>query len=119
MSDWAGYLAERPIGVFATVGKDGWPHAVPVALVVFDGAPAIWCRSDSVKARNASREGRAALVAYKGNTFASIRGRVTLISRGDPRYEQITRAHIEKYGPDAMNNDLVIRVEPDRVSFRA
>jgi general stress protein 26 len=118
--EWASFLAERPIGVFATVGRDGMPHAVPVALVVCDGKPQIWCRSDSVKARNAEREGRAALTAYKGNSFVSVRGAVTLIHAEDARYEEITRAHSEKYsGREQPDNDLVIEVSPDRISFRA
>jgi nitroimidazol reductase NimA-like FMN-containing flavoprotein (pyridoxamine 5'-phosphate oxidase superfamily) len=116
--DWTTYLAERPIGVFATVGRDGMPHAVPVALVVCDGRPAIWCRADSVKVRNAKREGRAALTAYKGNTFVSIRGAVTFIRPGERRYEEITRAHSAKYPGDQPDNDLVIEVSPDRISFR-
>jgi general stress protein 26 len=116
--DWTAFLAERPIGVFATVGRDGMPHAVPVALVVCDGKPAIWCRSDSVKARNATREGRAALTAYKGNSFVSVRGAVTLIRSGDPRYDEITQAHAKKYPGDQPDNDLVIEVSPDRISFR-
>lgn len=116
--DWAAFLAERPIGVFATVGPDGMPHAVPVAVVVCDGKPAVWCRSDSVKARNATREGRAALTAYKGNSFVSVRGAVILIRKDDPRYEEIIRAHREKYPGDQPDNDLAIEVSPDRVSFR-
>ncbi|MBI4729354.1 MAG: pyridoxamine 5'-phosphate oxidase family protein [Acidobacteria bacterium] len=114
---WREFLGERPIGVLATVGADGTPHAVPVELIVRDGRAYVWCRSDSVKARNAARAGRAALTAYKGAAGVLVRGPVRLIRDGETGYAEIAGSFLEKYHRDEMyGNDLVIEIAPERVS---
>lgn len=117
MSDWAEFLAERPIAVLATVGPDGSPHATPVEVVVRDGKVHVWCHASSRKARNAAREGRAALTAYKGHPGVLVRGPVRLIPKGEPGYDEITREFLRKYDrEETYGNDLVIEITPERVS---
>lgn len=114
---WDEFLSERPLGVFATVGAEGMPHAVPVEVVVRDGRAYVWCRSSSRKARNAAREGRAALVAYKQNDGVLLRGRVRLIAEGEDGYEGITGAFLKKYErAETYGNDLLIELSPHRIT---
>jgi nitroimidazol reductase NimA-like FMN-containing flavoprotein (pyridoxamine 5'-phosphate oxidase superfamily) len=117
VSDWQAFLAERPIGVIATVSADGTPHAVPVEVVVSDGLVYCWCKARSLKARNAARAGRAALVAYKGNSFALVRGSARVLHEGDARYEPVARAFLTKYRrEETYGNDTLIEITPERIS---
>jgi hypothetical protein len=114
---WESFLAERPIAVLATVGSDGAPHAAPVEVLVRDGRPHVWCRRTSRKARNAAREGRAAITAYKGHAGVLVRGRVRLIGIGDAGYDDLARGFLDKYKrEESYGNDLIIEISPDRVS---
>lgn len=117
MTDWQAFLAERPIGVIATVSPDETPHAVPVEVVVDGDHVYCWCKATSLKARNAARAGRAALVAYKGNAFVLVRGRARLLHDGDERYEPVTRAFLTKYRrEETYGNDTLIEIASERVS---
>jgi len=76
-----------------------------------------WCGSDSVKARNVERSGRAALVAYKGERFALVRGPARLVRAGEPEYDEITQAFLAKYGrEETYGNDVLVEITPARVS---
>jgi F420H(2)-dependent biliverdin reductase len=113
IDDWAGFLGERPIAVLATAGPDGYAHAVAVEVILRDSNVYVWCESYSVKARNALREGRATLTAYKSNEGVMVRGRVRAIPAGDPEYGAATAAFIAKYpGWNHDSNDLVIEITP-------
>jgi PPOX class probable F420-dependent enzyme len=115
--NWEDFLNERPIGVVATVGADGMPHAVPVEVVARDGVVYSWCRSDSVKARNVARTPRAALTAYKGHAFVSVRGRARLIPQGEPGYDDVARAFLDKYErEETYGNDTLIAISADKVA---
>jgi predicted pyridoxine 5'-phosphate oxidase superfamily flavin-nucleotide-binding protein len=113
---WQEFLAERPIAVIATAGSDGTPHAVPVEVLVRDATVWVWCESVSVKARNAAREGRAALVAYKGSDGVLVRGPVRILHDGDDGYAEIVKGFLEKYPREPHPNDTLIGITPTRVS---
>ena len=114
---WEEFVAERPLGVIATVGAEGMPHAVPVEVVVRDGRVYVWCKGSSRKVRNAARDGRAALVAYKGNDGVLVRGRARLLTAGDAGYDAITGAFLKKYERDeTYGNDTLIEITPHRVT---
>jgi hypothetical protein len=115
--DWAAFLAERPIAVLATIGRDGDVHAVAVEVVVHEGTPHVWCESWSVKARNAQRNGRATIMAYKGQVGAMVRGAVTPIRAEDPSYDEITTMFLRKYDrEEEYGNDLVLAIAPDHIT---
>ena len=115
--DWAAFLAERPLGVLATVAADGTPHAVPVEVLVHDGKVYAWCGGDSVKVANVRRSGRAALLAYKGLAAAQVRGPARLLTAEDPSYGPITRGFLEKYKrEETFGNDTLVEITPERVS---
>ena len=111
------FIADRPLGVLATVGKDGTPHVVPIEVLVRDAKVYCWCEGDSVKARNAKRTGRAAIMAYKGNSGALVRGPARLLTAADPPYEAIARGFLDKYQREEIfGNDTLIEVTPERVA---
>lgn len=115
--DWRAFLGERPIAVLATIGEDGDVHAVAVEVVVHEAKPHVWCESWSVKARNAQRRGRATIMAYKGQLGVMVRGAVRAVHREDEAYEGITRLFLTKYDrEEEYGNDLVLAIEPERVT---
>lgn len=116
---WQEFLAERPIAIIATVGADGGPHAVPVEVLVRDETVWVWCEASSIKARNAVREGRAALVAYKGSDGVLVRGPVRILHAGDDGYDEIVAGFLQKYPREPHANDTLIGIAPDRVSVMA
>ena len=117
--DWQTFMAERPLGVLATLGEDGTPHAVPVEVVVHDGKVYAWSQGTSMKVRNVARTGRAAMVAYKGHDFALVRGPARLLRSVDDDYEQITRAFLTKYNrEESYGNDVLVEVSPELVSAK-
>ena len=90
---------------------------MPVEVVIDGGRVYVWCHATSVKARNAAREGKAALVAYKGQAFALVRGSARVLRADHPDYERITAAFLAKYErTEAYGNDALIEISPARVS---
>lgn len=111
------FLAERPLGVISTVSADGTPHAVPIEVVVHQGSVYVWCHATSVKARNAARTGRAAIVAYKGNSFVLVRGSARVEPSAE--HDEVTRMFLDKYDrTESYGNDALIRVTPEKVIAR-
>lgn len=111
------FIADRPLGVLATVGDDGMPHAVPIEVLVRDGKVYSWCEGSSVKARNAKRTGRVAVLAYKGVAGALVRGPARLLTAADSSYDVITRGFLDKYErEETFGNDTLIEVTPERVA---
>jgi hypothetical protein len=117
VTDWQAFLSERRLAVFSSIGRDGGPHMTPVEVVLRDGVPYIWTESGSAKGRNAQRGGRVALMAYKGTSGVLIRGTAILLRKGDPGYEELARAFLDKYDrEETYGNDLIVGVSPERVA---
>lgn len=115
--EWDAFLSERPIAVLATLGRDGYAHAVPVEVLVRDGKVYAWVESDSVKAANVKRTGKASMASYKGNTGTLVRGPARLLSADDPVYGPVTRAFLEKYDrEETFGNDMLIEITPERTA---
>jgi F420H(2)-dependent biliverdin reductase len=115
--DWQAFLAERPLAVLATVGRDGTPHAVPVEVVVRGGKVYAWCESDSAKVANVRRAGKAAMLGYKGVAAALVRGPARLLEAGHESYSEITDAFLAKYQRrETFGNDVLVEITPERVT---
>lgn len=114
---WEEFVAERPLGVIATVSADGSPHATPVEVVVSDGRVYCWTQGTSAKARNVGRTGRAAIVASKGHGGVLVRGPARLLTASDPSYQPVSTAFLVKYRrEETYGNDTLIEVTPERVT---
>ena len=83
-------LLSRPVvGVFSSLARDGWIHSVPVHFLYRDGEVRILCGTNSVKATNVDRTGRATLCVEV--TDGTERRYVTV--EGPVRVERPAQAH--------------------------
>ena len=115
--DWQAFLAERPLAVLSTVGRDGTPHAVPVEVVVYGGKVYAWCESGSAKVANVKRSGKAAMLAYKGVAAALVRGPARVLTSDNASYKDITETFLAKYKrEETFGNDVLVEITPDRVT---
>ena len=86
------FLRSQRIGRFATVGKTGWPHVVPVMYAV-DDSGALEFDVDGIKLRNIQAEPRAAMVvdAMGPKRGVSIQGHARLIGHERARLEPVRK----------------------------
>jgi hypothetical protein len=113
------FLASRPIGVLASIGDDGYPHAVPVEIVVDDGKVYTWCRSSARRVGFLRERPLASITAYRGNDFACARGPVNFYDSNWARYSELTKAFLDKYErTETYGNDLLVELDPVSVISR-
>ena len=70
----AAFLAEQRTVTCATLGRDGWPHLMPLWYVVRDGELWSWTYAKSQKVRNLERDPRCTLQIEAGTDYAELRG---------------------------------------------
>ena len=68
------FLAEERVLTVATLGRDGWPHLMPLWFVVRDGECWAWTYAKSQKARNLERDPRCTLQFEAGDAYDELRG---------------------------------------------
>ncbi|MEI6446394.1 MAG: pyridoxamine 5'-phosphate oxidase family protein [Actinomycetes bacterium] len=68
------FLAEERIVTCATIGRDGWPHLMPLWFVVRDGEVCAWTFAKSQKVKNLERDNRATIQVEAGNDYHELRG---------------------------------------------
>src|SRR5688572_6725389 len=67
-------LAEERVLTVATLGRDGWPHLMPLWFVVRDGECWGWTYGKSQKVRNLERDPRCTLQVEAGDSYDQLRG---------------------------------------------
>lgn len=67
-------LEEEHTVICATVGRDGWPHLMPLWYVLRDGELWAWTYAASQKVRNLERDTRATLQVETGTEYQQLRG---------------------------------------------
>ena len=70
----AAFLAEQRVVTCATLGRDGWPHLMPLWYVLRDGEVWAWTYAKSQKVRNLERDARCTLQVETGATYDQLRG---------------------------------------------
>jgi PPOX class probable F420-dependent enzyme len=70
----AAFLEEGRVVTVATVGRDGWPHLMPLWYVLREGNLWAWTYGKSQKVRNLERESRCTLQVEAGDTYDELRG---------------------------------------------
>jgi PPOX class probable F420-dependent enzyme len=70
----AAFLEEARVLTVATVGRDGWPHVMPLWYVVRDGECWAWTYAKSQKVRNLERDARCTLQVESGDSYDQLRG---------------------------------------------
>lgn len=73
-AELAAFLDEQRKLILATVGRDGWPHLMPLWFVVRDGEPWAWTYARSQKVRNLERDPRATWQVEAGESYEQLRG---------------------------------------------
>jgi PPOX class probable F420-dependent enzyme len=70
----AAFLDEERTVTCATLGRDGWPHLMPLWYVVRDGELWSWTYATSQKVRNLERDPRCTLQVETGLAYNELRG---------------------------------------------
>jgi PPOX class probable F420-dependent enzyme len=70
----AAFLDEQRTLTCATIGRDGWPHLMPLWYVVRNGELWSWTYAKSQKVRNLERDSRCTVQVETGDTYDQLRG---------------------------------------------
>ena len=68
------FLAQQKVVICATLGRDGWPHLMPLWYVVRAGTIWAWTYAKSQKVRNLERDRRCTLQVEAGDMYDQLRG---------------------------------------------
>jgi PPOX class probable F420-dependent enzyme len=68
------FLDEQRVVTCATLGRDGWPHLMPLWYIVRDGELWAWTYAKSQKVRNLERDPRCTLQVETGDSYDQLRG---------------------------------------------
>ena len=68
------FLEQERVLTCATLGRDGWPHLMPLWYVVRDGECWAWTYAKSQKVRNLERDARCTLQVEAGDSYLELRG---------------------------------------------
>src|ERR1700684_4172645 len=111
----ASFLAEERTVTCATVGKDGWPHLMPLWYVLRghsagEPGPRIWSWTygSSQKVRNIERDARATLQVEFGEVYQELRG--VMLECDVVVHRDVTE--IVRLGAESMMRHAVARGEP-------
>jgi PPOX class probable F420-dependent enzyme len=98
----AAFLDEERVLTVATLGRDGWPHLMPLWYVVRDGECWAWTYAKSQKVRNLERDARCTLQVEAGDSYLELRGvmikAACAIHREISTVEEIGNALSKRYG---------------------
>jgi PPOX class probable F420-dependent enzyme len=70
----ADFLAHGRTVTCATIGRDGWPHLMPLWYVIRDGELWSWTYRKSQKVANLRRDARCTLQVEAGTEYSELRG---------------------------------------------
>ncbi len=70
----AAFLEQERTVTCATLGRDGWPHLMPLWYVIRAGEIWAWTYAKSQKVRNLERDPRCTLQVETGDTYDQLRG---------------------------------------------
>jgi PPOX class probable F420-dependent enzyme len=124
----AAFLAEERTVICATIGRDGFPHLMPLWYVIRGDALWAWTFAKSQKVRNLERDPRATLQVEAGSEYQALRGVMlkadVTIHRDDDRVAQLGIELFERYragGPGEIDDDvraMVLAQAPKRVGLQ-
>jgi PPOX class probable F420-dependent enzyme len=72
--DAAAFIADQRVMTCATVGRDGWPHLMPLWFVVRRSECWAWTYAKSQKVRNLERDPRCTLQVEAGTEYVELHG---------------------------------------------
>jgi general stress protein 26 len=105
----AAFLDEQRTVTCATLGRDGWPHLMPLWYVVRSGELWSWTYAKSQKVRNLERDARCTLQIEAGESYDQLRGVMLKAECVLHRDLEVVSALGEeiavRYGGAALNDD--------------
>jgi PPOX class probable F420-dependent enzyme len=124
-ADVTALLDQERTLICATIGRDGWPHLMPLWYVVRDGQLWSWTYAKSQKVRNLERDPRCTVQVETGAAYGELRGvmikaRAELIRDVDT-VAALGEALIERYGGGSIGDaerEALRRQAPKRVALR-
>ena len=105
----AAFLEDERVVTCATLGRDGWPHLMPLWYVLRDDELWAWTYAKSQKVRNLERDPRCTLQVEAGDSYDQLRGvmlKAEVVLHRD--LETVTALGEEiavRYGGAALNDD--------------
>jgi PPOX class probable F420-dependent enzyme len=109
----AAFLDEQRVVTCATLGRDGWPHLMPLWYVVRDGELWAWTYAKSQKVRNLERDRRCTLQVETGSEYHELRG---VMIKAEAT---IHREHVLELGVEIFERYTGGPVEPDGLRGQA
>lgn len=113
----AAFLEAERVVTCATLGRDGWPHLMPLWYVLRDGEVWAWTYAKSQKVRNLERDPRCTLQVETGSEYHELRGvmlkadavihREAVLELGVEIFERYTGGPVQ---PDALRAQAAKRV---------
>jgi PPOX class probable F420-dependent enzyme len=67
-------LESERVVIVSSLGRNGWPHSMPMWYLVRDGEMWVWTYAKSQKVRNLERDPRATLLVETGHEYTELRG---------------------------------------------
>ena len=118
------FLESERVLTVATIGRDGWPHLMPLWYVVRDGRLWSWTYAKSQKVRNLERDARATLQVEAGVEYQLLRGVMfetdVTIHREAEDVAALGTEIFERYTGGALDDDtraMVTAQAPKRVAL--
>ena len=124
----AAFLSEERTVICATIGRDGFPHLMPLWYVMRADDVWSWTFAKSQKVRNLERDPRATLEVEAGEEYAELRGVMlkcdVSVHRETERVAALGTELFERYRPggpgelDAGVKQMVLAQAPKRVALQ-
>jgi PPOX class probable F420-dependent enzyme len=127
----AAFLDEERIVICATIGRDGFPHLMPLWYVRRDEELWSWTFAKSQKVRNLERDPRATLQVEAGEDYSELRGVMlkcdVTVHRETERVAALGTELFKRYrvgGADQLDDldesvrEMVLAQAPKRVALR-
>jgi PPOX class probable F420-dependent enzyme len=103
-------LDEQRTLICATIGRDGWPHLMPLWYVVRDGECWSWTYAKSQKVRNLERDPRCTVQVETGEQYNELRGAMfkaeCALVRDVDAVAEIGAEIAARYGGVALDGDV-------------
>jgi PPOX class probable F420-dependent enzyme len=124
----AAFLEEERTVICATIGRDGFPHLMPLWYVVHGEEVWSWTFAKSQKVRNLERDPRATLVVEAGEEYDELRGVMlkcdVTVHRETERVAELGTELYTRYAPnhagelDDSVRAMVLQQAPKRVALQ-
>jgi PPOX class probable F420-dependent enzyme len=124
----AAFLDEERTVICATIGRDGYPHLMPLWYVTRGEDVWSWTFAKSQKVRNLERDPRATLQVEAGTAYPELRGVMlkcdVTVHRDTERVAELGIELFERYGPggpgelDEDTRTMVLAQAPKRVGLQ-